>query len=210
MIRTLGLALLACATAPPTPPSPTVTTVVAAEALPPGWTIEHEHLVQVTLPEPLPPGFQTAYAQAEDVVGRVVSERILPGEPVREERLADPFAGSHHGHGFVRGMRAMRVPVAHPAHLAHVHPGDFVDVFATCVEPDGHVPQRTLVQSASVLAVAEPPPVGPHRPHATLSVTPKDAEILKHAVGPRCHVQLAGRSPGEVTSITSNGPPSSP
>ncbi|MCA9573080.1 MAG: SAF domain-containing protein, partial [Myxococcales bacterium] len=89
MLRSVALTLLACAAAPDARPSRTWTTTFAAQDLPAGWEIREEHLVRVEVPGPRPRGFVDAYAAPEEVVGRRTIERVLAGEPIREERLQD-------------------------------------------------------------------------------------------------------------------------
>lgn len=190
--------------------------VVAATPIPPGWTIKSEFLASRQLPENYIP--DEVYRTAEEVVGRVAMERILAGEFIREERLADPEAGVGLPAIIPRGMRAMQVPVTNASAVSgFLNPGNFVDVIAVCMRAEP--PEvRTLLQSVTVLAVNDRmtdvgTPAGGGKkkgksrrrtaPSVTLALTPSDAEIVKHAFG-SCRITLTLRNDIDVTNIESN------
>ncbi|MCB9666224.1 MAG: Flp pilus assembly protein CpaB [Alphaproteobacteria bacterium] len=185
--------------------------VVAASDIPPGWTIKPEHLATRQLPEPYVP--DEVYRSAEEIVGRVAMERILAGEFIREERLADAEGGQ----GFValipRGMRAMQVPINNAAAVSgFINPGNFTDIIAVCTA--AKPPEvRTLLQSVSVLAVNDRMTdatyvkgkggKGRVSPTVTVALTPPDAELVKHAFA-SCRITLTLRNDIDVTNIDSN------
>src|SRR5262245_20478727 len=98
--------------------------VVARHDLMPGQTVQPEDLVSI---EPWLPLDDRALTSADQAVGRVPVERILAGELLREERLADPEAGVGLNAVLPRGTVAVRVPLG--ASLAE--PGDYVDLLIT-------------------------------------------------------------------------------
>lgn len=197
-------------------PTTNADVVVASVDIPPGWTIKSEHLATRKLPDTYVP--DEVYRTAEEVVGRVAMERVLAGEFIREERLADPEAGQGLPAIIPRGMRALQVPVKHASAVSgFLNPGNFVDVVAVCTETDP--PEvRTVLQSVSVLAVndrmtdmqytTEPENTKGRRtrrttPSTTLALTPEDAERVKYAFS-TCRITLTLRNDIDVTNIETN------
>lgn len=198
-------------------PKKTSDVVVAAVDIPPGWTITKDFLATRELPEEYIP--DEVYRQADEVIGRVAMERVLAGEFLREERLADPEAGQGLAAIIPRGMRAMQVPIKSASAVSgFLNPHNFVDIIAVCARTEP--PEvRTLLQSVTVLAVddrmADTVPVeeqqgktrGRRRvaPSVTLALTPVDAERVKHAFS-QCRITLSLRNDIDVTNIDSNTP----
>jgi pilus assembly protein CpaB len=119
------------------------------------------------------------------VIGRVVRERLLAGDLVREERLAPWGAGSDLTATIATGMRAISLDLDEQERVAgFVEPGDRVDVVVTLpASDDREAETRTLMQAVDVLAVearisetAEGDEL--HASHVTLGVTPGQAEAL--------------------------------
>lgn len=198
--------------------------VVAAVDIPPGWTIKTEHLAKRQMPAEYVPS--EVYRTADEVVGRVAAERVLAGEFIRDERLADPEAGVGLPAIIPRGMRALQVPVkGGAAGSGFLNPGNFVDLIAVCAKADP--PEvRTLLQSVTVLAVDDRMTdlayVDPNkkrsarvRSSVTMALTPQQAELVKYAFG-QCRITLALRNDIDVTNIENNdgkpapGPSSDP
>jgi pilus assembly protein CpaB len=194
--------------------------IVAATSIAPGWTIAPEHLQTRTLPVNYIP--DEVYRTAEEVVGRVAMERILFGEFIREERLADPEAGVGLTAIIPRGMRAYQVKVRGGQQVSgFLNPGNFVDVLAVCTE--ANPPEaRTILQSVTVLAVNDrmidqsydDPTSGRNKkkrvkPSVTLALTPEHTQQVKHAAG-ACDISLALRNDIDVTNIQSNDTPQNP
>ncbi len=191
--------------------------VVASRDIPPGWTIKAEHLATRQLPDEFIP--DEVYRTAEEIIGRVAMERVLAGEFIREERLADTEAGTGLSAIIPRGMRALQVPVRNSAAVSgFLNPHNFVDIIAVCADT---VPPevRTLMQSVTVLAVNDrmtdvaytEKESGKRRgerrtsPSVTLALTPSDAERVKHAFA-SCKITLTLRNDIDVTNIESNKP----
>lgn len=187
--------------------------VVAAANIAPGWTIEESHLqVREMLVEYIP---EEVYRTKQEVMGRVAMERILYGEFIREERLAEPEAGTGLAAIIPRGMRAYQVKVAGGAQLSgFLNPGNFVDVIAVCVE--ANPPEvRTILRSVTVLAVDDRmvdtsfdedgggKKKKKVKPSVTLALTPTDTELVK-AADAQCEISLALRNDIDVTNIETN------
>jgi pilus assembly protein CpaB len=198
--------------------------VVASRNIPPGVTISATHLQTRELPDAFIPA--EVYRTPEEVIGRVAMERILYGEFIREERLADPEAGVGLTAIIPRGMRGFQVKLRGGQQLSgFLNPGNFVDIIAVCAEAEP--PEvRTILQSVTVLAVNdrmvdttyEEDDAGGSRgrkrkskPSVTLALEPSDAQRVKHASG-ECDLSLTLRNDIDVTNIDSNdrGPDAGP
>lgn len=190
--------------------------VVAAVDIPPGWTIKTDHLAKRQMPADYVPS--EVYRTADEVVGRVAAERILAGEFIRDERLADPEAGVGLPAIIPRGMRALQVPVKGGAAVSgFLIPGNFVDLIAVCAKADP--PEvRTLLQSVTVLAVddrmtdasyvessGDKKRGGKVRSSVTMALTPQQAEMVKYAFA-QCRITLALRNDIDVTNVETNTP----
>lgn len=196
----------------PQGPAKTEEVVVAATSVAPGFTITAEHLQQLDLPPAYVP--DEVYRTPKEVLGRVVKERVLPGEFIREERLADPEAGIGLPAIIPPGQRALQVDVKDSAAVSgFLNPGNYVDVIAVCRAKPTEV--RTLLTAVRVLAVndriAEAVRADERsrrrrpRPSVTLALEPANAELVKHATA-RCNITLALRNDIDVTNIRSNDP----
>jgi pilus assembly protein CpaB len=189
--------------------------VVAARNVPPGVTITASHVQTRELPEAFIPA--EVYRTPEEVIGRVAMERILYGEFIREERLADPEAGDGLTAIIPRGMRGFQVKLRGGQQLSgFLNPGNFVDVVAVCAEAEP-AEVRTILQSVTVLAVNdrmvdssyEEDEAGSRgrkkktKPSVTLALEPSDAQRVKHA-GNECELSLTLRNDIDVTNIDSN------
>ncbi|MEQ1502227.1 MAG: Flp pilus assembly protein CpaB [Myxococcota bacterium] len=135
---------------------------------------------------------RTALRDPLAITGRTVSERMLVGDYVRTERLADPEAGSGLTALIPPGMRALTVNVIDWSRVAgFVQPGDSVDVIVTIpASADGtrRSETKTLAQAVKVLAVDEKisdtaTGTEPARiPQVTVAVKPDVAERMLHAL----------------------------
>ena len=200
-------------------PEETIRIAVAARDIPPGMTIREDHLTTRKLREKdisaLP-----IQRDIEDVVGKVPLERVLAGEFIREERLADPGAGVGLMALVPRGKRALAVDIKNAAAGAgFVNPGNFVDLIA--VFPKAEPPdKRTLLEGIMVLAVndrlteaiyVEEDSSGRKRskkvkPSVTLALTPLEAELVTQAAEEGV-ITLALRNDIDVTKIDTNDVP---
>lgn len=191
-------------------PEITIPVMVAARELPQGRTITMEDLAIDELPPDYVP--DPVLRQPELAIGRVPRERILPGEFIREERLADPEAGVGLNAIIPRGMRALSINIsAGSAVSGFLNPGNYVDVLVT-LGADGSRKAETvtLLQAMTVLAVNSRMGGGQQgatdraAPSVTLAVTPEEAEKLTHA-SVEGNVVLTLRNDIDVTQVETHG-----
>jgi Flp pilus assembly protein CpaB len=157
---------------------PEESVVVARHELRPGHTIAPEDLELVetwrTVVDP------RALRTPEQLVGRVPTERILPGELVREERLAEIEAGVGLHAVLPRGT----VPVEVPLGASLARPGDSVDVLLT----RGHT--ETLLEDQQIVALVDGP-----EPRAVLAIPVPEAERVRQALAEGTPTLLQRPSP---------------
>jgi pilus assembly protein CpaB len=192
-------------------PEETVQVMVAAADLHQGQTIVPEHLALKSLPPDYVP--DSVLRQVEQAIGRVPKERILKGEFIREERLADPEAGIGLNAIIPRGMRALTVDIPSGSSVSgFLNPGNYVDVLVTVPSEDDLPPETiTLLQAVTVLAVdarmggqrAEAKK-NSKKPSVTLAVTPEQVEKLTHALAQGA-VTLTLRNDIDVTHVSTHG-----
>lgn len=192
-------------------PELTVAVMVAMRDLGPGKTITDEDLDMTQLPPDYVP--DSVLRQKEQAKGRVPRERILKGEFIREERLADPEAGLGLNAIIPRGMRALSINISDGSAVSgFLNPGNYADVLVT-IQGDRTRPEsttKTLLQAVTVLAVNNRLGTsveqldGSYRPSVTLAVTPEDAQKLTHAVA-QGDVTLTLRNDIDVTHVETHG-----
>ena len=166
-----------------------VTIVVAASTLAQGTTLTADHLVEKDVPRSF--YLDTMVAKSESIVGRVPRERILEGEPVRTERLADAKDGAGMNALIPKGQRALQLELQGAAAVGgFVNPGDYVDILYTGEDSErGGQHTKTLLQSKLILAVDERLAVRDESaagrtgvaPSVTLALTPQEAQLVTHA-----------------------------
>jgi len=200
-------------------PEETIKVVVAKHTLSQGQTltdqdVELKDIVPAFVPD-------TVFHAVEEVVGRVPAERIIEGEYVRRERLADPEAGVGLNAIIPRGQRALSMNISDGSAVSgFLNPGNYVDVLVTVSsndpkDPNHGLPQTiTMLQAQKILAVnsrlGSEEADGPgrdgaqHAPSVTLAVTPEDAEKLAHAYSAGS-VTLTLRNDVDVSHIETNG-----
>lgn len=195
-------------------PDETVQVMVAARTLHQGETITTEMLTLKDLPPDYVP--DSVLRQMDQAIGRVPRERVLKGEFIREERLADPEAGLGLNAIIPRGMRAVSINInSGSAVSGFLNPGNYVDVLVTLPGDEEREPQTvTLLQAVTVLAVnnriggGQEVATDKARPSVTLAVTPEQAEKLTHAVA-QGTVTLTLRNDIDVTEQDQHGVASS-
>jgi pilus assembly protein CpaB len=132
------------------------------------------------------------FTTSEQVIGRVPTARILPGEVVRDERLAAAAAGTGLDALLAPGQRAVSIDISDGSAVSgFLKAGNTVDVLATLRgDAAGAVFHTvTLLQDVRVLAVdarhddavSEESSAVHYRPSVTLAVSPEQAERLAHA-----------------------------
>lgn len=200
-------------------PEERVQVMVAAGELAQGQTIEAEDLELKSLPPDYIP--DSVLRQLDQAIGRVPRERILEGEFIREERLADPEAGVGLNAIIPRGMRAVALNIDNASSVSgFLNPGNYVDVLVTLPSEDDELDTLTLLQAVTVLAVDDRMgsgmlPVsmpnmsgmnygGQAAGSVTLAVTPEQAEKITHALT-QGSVTLSLRNDIDVTHVTTHG-----
>ncbi|MFK7929066.1 MAG: Flp pilus assembly protein CpaB [Myxococcota bacterium] len=164
------------------------TIVVAKDTLEQGTTLSEVNLDIKRIPRTF--YLDTMVSEPQAIFGRVPRERILAGEPIRKERLANPQAGAGLNALIPKGQRALQVELRGANAVAgFVNPGDYVDILFTGEdrkEKGQHT--KTLLQSKLILAVNNRMAVqddGSRRaqsaPSVTLALTPQEAQVVTHA-----------------------------
>ena len=134
---------------------PTAKVAVASGDLAEATTLAPEHVTLVDWPlASLPQG---TFTEADKLVGRVVVNKIVKGEPLLEGRLAAVGAGRGLAALLEPGTRAVSVRVDDVVGVAgFIHPGDSVDVIVTMKprEDGNSLPaSKVILQNIRVLAV---------------------------------------------------------
>jgi pilus assembly protein CpaB len=194
----------------------TLSVAVANSNLPMGTTIADSHLRLVKVPKAMAP--KGSFTKVEELVGRVVKETIIEGEPVVVGRLSSKEAGAGLTAIIPEDMRAMAVKVNEVIGVAgFIHPNDRVDVIAVmAADPSSQNPQdklpraKVILQNIQVLATgqemvdenkgqkAKPVTV------VTLLVLPEDAERLALAAE-EGSIRLAMRNPVDQFEVETAG-----
>jgi pilus assembly protein CpaB len=200
-----------------TKPPETVPVVVAKATLNQGQTLTEEDLeIRQVQPEFVP---ETVYRDKADVLGRVPLERIIQGEFVRVERLAEPTAGVGLNALIPQGHRALSINITDGSAVSgFLNPGNYVDVLVTVAadSPDKRASGKkvkqtvTMLQARKVLAVDSriggdaTAGEGGAAPSVTLALTPEEAEKVTHA-NTEGKVTLTLRNDVDVTQVETNG-----
>ncbi len=127
----------------------------------------------------------------EQVVGAVVRERILAGEPIVASKLVRAGQSGFLAVVLTPGMRAMSLPVSQETGAGgFILPGDRVDVIMSRRAEEsidgreGYV-TATVLRNIRVLAIGETTEAGDSQnvsgSNATLEVGPREAEVLAFA-----------------------------
>ena len=186
----------------------TTALLVPRHDLTPGMPILEENLVPHELPSWLVA--DSVLHSHADLVGRVPRERLLAGEPVREERLAGPNAVSGIRALLPPEMRALTINVSEASATAgFIQPGNYVDLLvASTAGPQQVTESRILLRAAKVLAINDArQSTGGDRsipPSVTLAFPSIFAQRLSDVPGP-VSVTLALRSDVDVTGIDTHG-----
>jgi pilus assembly protein CpaB len=190
-----------------------VTLPTATRVLGPGTILAAADLALLELAPPYVP--DGVALNVEDLVGRTVTERLLPGEAIRMARLAPRDAQSGLAALVGEGSRAVSLEVSNGEKVSgFIEPGDQVDVLVTFLK-ERQVPAETVMlgENVRVLAVdhvmsetAEGEPIEKQR--VTLALNPVDAERLVHAaeVG-KPRLALRAMADNGITPIAGVAPP---
>ncbi|MEZ4236657.1 MAG: Flp pilus assembly protein CpaB [Myxococcota bacterium] len=162
------------------------TIAVPAREIEPGEVIDAAALTTRPFPKVLVP--EVAVTSAADLVGRTARERLLPGESVRYERLADPRAGRGVNAIIGNNLRAVSLELRDDDRVGgFVVPGDRVDLLVTLPDHKG-TPAETVTVARALQVIAVDERVVPRadgdvvrKPSVTLAVPMADAERVVHA-----------------------------
>ena len=179
------------------------TVMVAAMEIPFGTKVEGRHLRTITLPDGAAVG--NHFDKADQVIGLIALQKLIPGEILLKERFAGRDAGSTLAAIVRPDMRAVTVRVDDVIGVAgFLLPGNHVDVVAARMVDQQHqrAESHTVLHDLNVLAVDQTANQDKDQPvvvHAvTLEVTPKQAEILVKA-REEGRIQLTLRNPLDQT-----------
>jgi len=130
----------------------TIDVVVAAREIPYGQPVEELHLRLVAWPvEAVPEG---VFYDKEELIGKIASQKMLPGDLVMDGRLVEKLEGSRLSALIAPNKRAITVRVNDVAGVAgFLLPGNRVDVLATRIDTNRRATTRTLLQNIKVLAI---------------------------------------------------------
>lgn len=195
-------------------PPETMSVVVAAASLHQGVTLT----VEMLKVEQIEPGYvpDNVFDDVNNLIGRVPNERIIAGEYIRNERLADPLAGIGLNAIIPRGQRAISIGISDGQGVSgFLNPGNYVDILLT-IQSEKLDEKRTvtMMQAVKVLAVNSRLSLdqdegkgmdgAEHRPSVMIAVTPDDAERITHATNAGT-LTLTLRNDVDVTHQMTNG-----
>ena len=194
----------------------TVDVIVATHTLYQGQTLTDQDVAIKQFPPAFVP--ETVFHTMDEVVGRVPQERILDGEYLRKERLADPQAGVGLNAIVPKGMRALSINISDaPAVSGFLNPGNWVDILLTGTTSTHGIAvvttqTVTMLQARKVLAVnarmssddAGDENTSGFSPSITLAVTPEEAERITQAKRAG-QLTLTMRNDVDVTQVKTEG-----
>ena len=190
--------------------------VASAREIPMGTALAEDDLQVVNaLTGTIPEG--EGFGTIDDLIGRTVRERVLAGEFIRNERLAQRDAGIGLNALINPGYRAMTIETTTQAGVGgFLQPGNFVDVIVT-IRPDDGKSKSTwvteiILQAVKVLAVgnsldkekSERERVRSGRSIVTLEVNIEQAKKLALSAS-KGELHLVMRSDVDVARTTSGG-----
>ncbi len=173
------------------------TTVVASLEIPFGKRIEEADVRLVPMPEDAVPS--GSFSKSEDVVGRVATQTIYPGEVIHEGKAVEHLGGSSLAAVIEPKHRAVTVRVNDVIGVAgFLLPGNRVDVIASRKNRNREASSRILLRNKKVLAVDQTASPEKNEPvivrAVTLELTPEEAENLVEATE-EGNLQMALRNP---------------
>ena len=192
------------------------TVYVAAKTMPARYKITAADIKQVKIAKELLNS--SALSDIEEITGKLTMERIIAGEQIISERLADE-EGVLLSYGLPKGSRAISVNVTEQINIAGlVRPGDFVDVIASFEKEEEDNGQtvtvypkvtRTVLQNVKVLALGQDMTLSVDKLSelpvtVTLAIKEEDAEKFVYATE-FATIRLALRSVGDAAAVASEG-----
>jgi pilus assembly protein CpaB len=155
--------------------------VVMAGTIEGGMPLMANHVRTLAWPDRIaPPG---AFDAADKVVGRVVRQAMVPGEPVLESRLSPVDVKGGLSATLAPGKRAITVRVNDVIGVAgFALPGSWVDVLVSARDARNEPFSKIVLERVKVLAVAQETAGDPAKPKVvsavTLELTPAESERL--------------------------------
>jgi pilus assembly protein CpaB len=181
--------------------------VVAASVVDAGMPLAANNLRVLQWPSQTAP--QGGFDSPEKVVGRVVRQSMVPGEPILESRLAPVNVKGGLSATLETGKRAITVRVNDVIGVAgFALPGSYVDVLVSARDARNEPFSKIVLDRVKVLAVAQETAADPAKPKVvnavTLELTPAESERLDLArsVG---SLSLALRNELDRAQLTSAG-----
>ena len=181
--------------------------VVAASVVDAGIPLASNNLRVLQWPAQTAP--QGGFDSVEKVVGRVVRQPLVPGEPILESRLAPVDVKGGLSATLEAGKRAITVRVNDVIGVAgFALPGSYVDVLVSARDARNEPFSKIVLDRVKVLAVAQETAADPAKPKVvnavTLELTPAESERLDLArsVG---SLSLALRNELDRQPLTSAG-----
>lgn len=186
----------------------TTKVVVAARNLEPGTRLEASMMEVASFPAAT--SLKDSFQQTAQVEGRVVTSRVVQGEPVLAAKLAKP--GEQAGLAAVLGpgRRAITVKVNDVSSVAgFTLPGSYVDLVVNTIDEHQKPLSKIVLERVLVLAVAQQTSPGeksklPASGTVTLEVSPEQAEQVDLArnIG---HLAFALRNHADVEPVATSG-----
>lgn len=200
-----------------TAPKPEYSTVyVAAQTMPARHKITDNDIKQVKIAKELLNS--NALSDMEEIVGKLTMERIIDGEQIIKERLADEGSVLL-SYSLPKGTRAISMNVNEQINIASLmRPGDFIDVVASFVkeeEDNGQIKKvypgitSTILQNVKVLALGQDMTLSIDKLQelpvtVTLAIAEEDVEKFVYA-SEFGSIRLALRPVGDDTEVASEG-----
>ncbi len=174
-------------------------TTVASLEIPFGKRIEESDIRLVSIPEEAVPS--GSFARREDVVGRIASQTIYPGEVIHQGKAVEHLQGSSLAAVIKPDHRAVTVRVNDVIGVAgFLLPGNRVDVIASRKNRNREASSKILLRNKKVLAVDQTASPERNEPvivrAVTLELTPDEAEKLVEATE-EGSLQMALRNPND-------------
>ncbi len=185
----------------------TVNVIVAAREIPYGQPIEEMHLRAVSWPADAIP--EDSFSTKEELLGKLVTQKTLPGEPLLGARVVVKLEGSRLSALIAPNKRAITVRVNDVAGVAgFLLPGNRVDIIATRLV-DRRAKTSTLLQNIKVLAIDQKASPDKDDPVVVRAVTLEaDLEEASKLVGATEEgtIQLILRNPEDNATVMDDIP----
>jgi pilus assembly protein CpaB len=181
----------------------TTPVVVAALEIPFGHKVEAAQVKTIPWPNGNVP--EGVFHDPGEVTGKIAKQKILKGELLLRDRIADHTSGSTLAAIISPEKRAVTVRVNDVIGVAgFLLPGNRVDVLASRKQHNRRAETRVLLEDLKVLAVDQTASPEKDKPvvvrAVTLEMTPKEAEKLVQATE-EGSVQLALRNPLDESRV---------